>query len=60
MKRSILPEDLNGYTSLSTFQKKKFHSRERTFFAALSVPAERTGAFVWLIAYAAMHAGRVA
>lgn len=30
------------------------------FFAALPVPAEWTGAFVWLIAYAAMHAGRVA
>lgn len=40
--------------------KKKIPARERTFFAALSVPAEWTGAFVWLIAYAAMHAGRVA
>ena len=40
--------------------KKKIPARERTFFAALSVPAERTGAFVWLIAYAAMHAGWVA
>ena len=59
MKRSILPKDLNGYTGLPAFQKKN-SPRERTFFAALSVPAERTGAFVWLIAYAAMHAGRVA
>lgn len=60
MKRSILPEDLNGYTGPPAFQKKKIPPRERTFFAALSVPAEWTGAFVWLIAYAAMHAGRVA
>ena len=59
MKRSILPKDLNGYTGLPAFQKK-IPPRERTFFAALSVPAEWTGAFVWLIAYAAMHAGRIA
>ena len=59
MKRSILPKDLNGYTGLPALQKK-IPPRERTFFAALSVPAEWTGAFVWLIAYAAMHAGRVA